>query len=314
MELDFADGRFEITEENMTVLPRSEVPAEVLSELEPAVHKREPIALAAKTVAPTSPAPPPLSSLDDVEVDVRYRLHEIGADLGEPIEVVRDTSGQLVVRAWAVPRARKEILKQLLQDKTGVRLELEPSAHTTFLTPAILTSEPTSPIADTVRRPDKERLAKWFGSSKAQEDFTRSVLVNSTDLLAHLYALKQLDDRWPPESASLLSEESREKLATMILENARSAAQRCTELKLMVKPLLDDFAATDEDDLAASATYDAQDPATGALESGKEVDRLLRSLLTTTAQTRSLDDGLPRIRERLGEVARRIAALTPSKL
>jgi hypothetical protein len=139
-------------------------------------------------------------------------------------------------------------------------------------------------------------------------------LVTSTDLLAHLYALKQLDDRWPPESASLLSEESREKLATMILENARSAAQRCTELKLMVKPLLDDFAATGEDDLAASATYDAQDPATGALESGKEVDRLLRSLFTTTAQTTSLDDGLPRIRERLGEVARRIAALTPSKL
>jgi hypothetical protein len=314
MELDFADGRFEVAEESLTVLARSEVPAEVLSELEPPVHSPEPRPLVARAIAPTSPASPQAPNLDDIEMDVRYMLHEIGGDLGEPIEVVTDPAGQVVVRAYAIPRARQEILRQLLQDKAEVRLELEPPERKTEdagITALVL--EPVTPVTDTARLANHERLAKWFGSAQAQEDFTRSVLANSTDLLARLYALKQLADRWPAGPASSFSEESKAKLATMIQENASAAAQRCTELKLMVKPLLEEFARADQESSHVSVHRDWQDSAAIALEAAMDVDRLLRSIFTTTAESTSLDVGFPRFRQDLREVEQQTAALIVSK-
>jgi hypothetical protein len=307
MELDFTDVRFDLAEEDFTILPRSEVPAEVLAELEPPVRSPEPPVLSAKIK--------PSLDLDETEMDVRYTLHQIGADLGEPIEVVRNSSSQLVVRAWGAPPARQELLTQLLQNKSHVHLELQPPERNTDVgatTPQVL--EPVAPLeVDPAREADDQRLAKWFGSPEVQEDFTRSVLVNSTGLLARLYALKQLADRWPPESESRLSNQLRAKLATMIQEDASAAAQHCLELKLIVKPLLDDFAPANEETPPSAVPRGWQDASIKELESAKDLDRLLRSLLTTNKSGAALNDSLPQIRQDLAETGKEIASLPASK-
>ena len=312
MELDFADAKFDVAEEDLSIFSRSDVPADVLAELEPPAMRPEPRALSVKA----KPSP----DLDDTEVDVRYTLHQIGADLGEPIEVIKNSSSQIVVRAWAAPLARQELLRQLLQNKSRVQLELEPpsrnvEAAATMPQPLVPAS-PAEAASDTARQADDQRLAKWFGDAQVQEDFTRSVLANSTGLLARLYALRQLADRWPAESERSLSTPSKAKLAAMIQENAAAAKQYGVELKLLVKPLLDDFApasANEENSPAAMPIPNWQDASATALDAAKDLDRLLRSLLTTNAASAPMSDALAQVRQGLAEIEKQAASLATSK-
>jgi hypothetical protein len=318
MELNFADAQFEITEEELGVLPKSEVPSDVLANMNPPVHNSEPPAIATTTVATHAVqkvhAPP---DLDDIEMDVRYTLHQIGADLGEPIDIGRvPAAGQIVVRASLLSLARQKLLVQLLQHQPCVELELEPPVSRVTggdVAPSFL-DRPMPSASSPEREAEQQRLAKWFGDLKAQENFTHSVLITSTDLLARLYAIKQLSDRWSPEGRSGLSRASQEKLATMVKENASAATQLRAELALIVKPLIDYFSYPAEKGTVLPGTpSDERDTITAALEEARDEDLVLRSVLATQATTIPLNEGLLRIQQDLEEVERDLRAITVSK-
>jgi anti-sigma factor RsiW len=318
MKLDFEDAQFEISEEDLTVLSKSDVPIDVLARLEPFTARPEARVLSARIAEPTIvESPTRLSpSADEVEMDVRFTLHQIGADLGEPIEVASESSSNTtVVRAWGTSPARQELLRQLLEDRPNVRLELQPptiAVSAGDLQPAQpVTAAP--PLGDSALRPDEKRLAKWFGSSASQEQFARYLLATSTDLLARLYALKQLADRWPPNSESNLTEEPRAKLAAMIRDDSRSAAQRCVELRLMAKPLLDEFAPTSKTAVPRVALRDWQDLTRQSLEEAKDADRLLRSLFTTSDTAMALNEALPILQQKLADAEAGVSAVLSSK-
>jgi hypothetical protein len=329
MGLDFGDAQFEISEEDLTVLPKSDVPLDVLARLDPSTPKQEAQTLSARIVEPATPGMPPAipparlsTNPDDTEMDVRFTLHQIGADLGEPIEVARESSSSTstVVRAWGASPERQALLRQLLEDKQDVRLELQPPPGGAALPVQVGGSLPapqsmSAPDSrQAARRPDDERLAKWFGNSATQEDFTRSVLATSTDLLSRLFALKQLADRWAPKSESGLTEEAKAKLAAMILDHARAAAQRCSELRLMVKPLLGEFAPTSVEGRSPTVQRNWQDSTAQSIEAAKDADRLLRSLFTTSAAGVTLEEALPIIQQKLINAEAGISSMLSSKM
>jgi hypothetical protein len=316
MDLAFADADFEVREEGLAAIRKSDVPADVLAHLEPPLRRREERALPAADVEPAEahvPAPAPVPDENDTEMDVRFLLHEIGADMGEPIDIARGPSGQVIVRAWDLAPARWELLTQVLRGRPDVEVRDEspgiPSGPEVLLdSQAAGTSQGGADRA--VRRGDDQQLRKWFGGPQAEEDFTRSLLASSTSLLAHLYALNALADRWPPAVEETLSASSRTKLALMVRDHGQQAEERCSEVRFMLRPLFDAFApAPDSPGSVANRTAPWQDSARASLNAAKDLDRLLRAVFTTTDTPEPLEQGLPLTRERLSEAARDIQTL-----
>ena len=301
--LSFSDATFDITEESFALVDKARVPPVILAALEPAaLSLRAPvIASAPRPIHHAVVAP----NLDDVEVDVRYRLHGIGADLGESIEVIRG-AGQVVVDAWPVSPSRKAELAQVLGDKPGVRLEFQPPDEPVgSKVTAIL------PRAPSAQQPD-QRLTKFFGSPETEEDYTRAVLQTRKALLAHLYALRTLASRWPVEAEAHLSAPARDELSWMVQDHAAGARFALLDLHATLNPLLEHFgyAAVPAPSRGESSCW--QDSAAAALEAARSMERTLLSLLTTSDQPASVNEALPKLQRELQALDRIVSSLPAS--
>ena len=242
MTLSFMDATFQINEEESSILGRHEVPNEILAALELKVDDSlptsEPATPGSRAAAPGLSGESTPVNLDDLEMAVRSALHGIGADLGEDIVIVARPPNQLVINAAGASSQRKEQLQALFGNKPGVRLNFEePANDVAARRPAAKTI--VIPGADRRDRRQEARLSQYFGSPVALEDYTRSVLQTSSDILAHLYALRELAGRWPPERGGRLSADSKAKLTIMLRDHARElrtgSATLKKELQLILK-------------------------------------------------------------------------------
>ena len=269
MTLSFEDASFQITEEDSSILDRREVPNDVLARLEP----QEPANLVAH--APAAPHETALRvNPDDLEMEVRSDLHKIGADLGETIEIAMSPSGELVVNAAGVSPQMRQQLAALLADKASVRLELqEPGTRGSPGRPTDLTVLP-----QTTTPQDDERLRNFFGGSQEEENYARSVLRVSANILAHLYALRDLAGRWPPEQAARLSPAAETQLATMVRDHARDLQAGMSQLRTHLDLLLKGFGYPDIAENTAGANTNWQNASASGLDAGRLTDRILRSL------------------------------------
>jgi hypothetical protein len=301
--LSFEDARFQIDEEVSTVLDRSEVPRAVMAHLEPP----EP----ARTTAPTTRAASPARALaaavnlNDLEMTVRYALHGIGADLGENIEISPHVPDQLVVSAGGASPRVKEELAVLLANKPGVRLELEVGGANT-------TSSRVTAIPHTMARPPDQRLMSFFGDAAAEENFTRSALQSSTGILAHLYALRELTNRWPPEQEERLSVAARAQFATMLRDHAHDIQIGVSQLQPQMDFFLKGFGYQATGSIPGMAGTAWRDASASGLVAARGVDHILRSLLTTSDTPVSLDDALPELRQNMQNLDRSASELLAS--
>lgn len=306
LKLSFSDAIFDITEESLAVVDKAQVPREMLATLEPPEPSvRIPILASAPHSIQHRVVVP---NLDDLEVRVRYGLHSIGADMGESIEVTRG-AGQVVVDAWPVPPSRKAELAQVLGDKPGVRLDfLPPDDPTASKVMVIL------PGRSSLQPPEDQRLARFFGSPEVEENYTRSVLETRKVLLAHLYALQTLANRWPPEAEAQLSTPAREQLSGMVQDHSAGARAALLDLHSALDPLLEHFGYTAAPAIPANETMRWQNSAVAALESARSTERTLLSLLTTSDTPAYVDDALPKLQLELQELGHIIDSLPASDM
>ena len=295
--LSFADATFQISEEESSILDRKDVPNEVLKALEPEADTSP------RTSGPATPATRALAApaltgestpvnLDDLEMSVRYTLHGMGADLGEGIEVAVSPPGQVMVNAAGASPERKKKLAALLGNTPGVRLEFhEPPASTLPGRPAPKVI--AIPGADQSDKTPDARLAQFFGTPLAQENYARKVLQVSTGVLAHLYALRDLASRWPPEREGRLSKDGTATL-TLILQDHLSELRGATstlkkDLQLILKG--------ETERLPTATGVGWQGASSSGLDAALRVDRALRSLLTISDAPLSLEQALPRLQQ-----------------
>jgi hypothetical protein len=296
MKLSFVDASFQIVEENSSILDRREVPSDVLAELEQAAPKPadadEPHALTA--LHKTSPA----INLDDLEVSVRYRLHQSGTDLGGSIEIAQRPPDQLVVKAWGLSSQAQDRVTSLLANQPGIQFEVQPSVPGRASPIKTITAVPQS----TGQQSD-DRLEKFFGGMDTEENYTRGVLRSDNVALEHLYALQELAVRWPPGQDSNLSATAKGQLEAIIRDHARATQVAVSELNSQIDFLLKGFGQETISEIPPGGGTNWQAVSGSTLEKARTVDHIVRSLLTTSDKPITLEEALPQIRQSVLELA-----------
>ncbi|MDE1162280.1 MAG: hypothetical protein PW792_10095 [Acidobacteriaceae bacterium] len=303
MTLQFQDATFEITEDNLSLVAVSALPYSLLAELEPgsgSVNGRAQPSVG-RSVAETVLSPE--INLDAVQLNVLMTLHQLHADLGEPVTVTH-TSQRVDVSVWQLPPERQNEIRMALQNEPGVTVQTTaPVRRKGEMTPAI--SRPLSEASAKIMvAPDveDETLAKFFGSAEKEQAFTNKLLDQSSMVLAHLYALRNLQAQFPPERERALSSADRAQLASIVADHGAAAASALRALQDQISPLntLFHVAATrpESDDSATSW----QDESVDALSTARSTDRLFRSVFTTSEIPVSPRDALPQIQQLLSHL------------
>ena len=230
-------GTVEIAQLNYDVLPWGAVNQDWF----------EPLPSGAATDAPGgfSGLSAPLSRVPselETELAVRYALHGVGADLGEPIEIhPGGPTAELVSVVGVVSSAqRKQELFAALKGIHGVatRLRTEEEATPRELPTRVLRTEP---LIVTAHSPIEKELLNYFGDSLAVENFSRRTIAVTRDLMAHAWALRHLSERYgAPEVAGelALSPASRQLLETMRRDHCRAMSEATSELTASLRPVL----------------------------------------------------------------------------
>lgn len=186
-----------------------------------------PVFTPAKPIQPARVIPARRVSADD-EMQVIAALHGIGADLGEPVSVVR-RPGEIVVTALGLDPERAARLRTALARVPDVSLRFSAA-----MTPA----SPAAAARQVVGSAEEPIIARRFPSREAYERFVDGVLARSDAMMTRVHALLSLADRFPPEQIAGMSVESRQSLAEIRRQHMAALAREAAAIDASVRPLL----------------------------------------------------------------------------
>jgi len=275
----FSDHQTALLPEN-----RPELPAEL---------KPEPVAPVRAVVT---------ADLDDAEVEARATLQRVGADLGEPIEIVRSAS-EVEVRGLVNTAERKAELIAALRHISHLKLTIKTieevsreaksaAAPSTRSQPA---EQPTSetignklPVHDLLERYLARRSADPGEARSAMEQFSRQALTHAESALSEAWALHRLAERYTPAEVNRLNPSSRRKLEALARSHLRSLHLHITRASALVKPALSAIANESAGTIAANSGWEATWPKFSAplLRTVQQLDRMTTALFTVGSNAR----------------------------
>jgi hypothetical protein len=188
----------------------------------PMVAAGDPAPSAAPSI--TAPSMPPARATAADELHVVAKLHQLGADLGEPVEVTRD-GGRVLVTGMGLGPDRQRQIEEALQTLPRVVVRFaEPLAEP-------LPAGPAPP-------PVTSSLSPSSGLEKALGQRSSELLDASDALMARIYALRGLAQRFPEHQENQLSAAERLMLARLRDEHAAALRARTAELYGLLSPVL----------------------------------------------------------------------------
>lgn len=307
IRLTFANSIFDVAELDLTILKKNELSSDLLAELEPAAAPEARSVRVDPAVRGLQPSPDalPLKPVEE-ELRVQFRLHEIGADLREPIELRQD-QGKIVVNARAASDERKQQLSEMFGADPRIRLETEVSSTplTTTVPPAIVSRAALEPRRD-------KQLVDFFGSAEAQENFTRAILDTDAAVLGHLYALRSLAQHWPSNVEPMLSVEGSRELHAMVNDHLRALSTSQSEMRQLLALFLVRLCGPGADSSGTLLSHaDWRQSATAGLEAARTLDRNLRALLTTSSNRRTVEEACPELKSALLALSLSVGSMAP---
>jgi len=240
-----AASQYELTEIAYSVVPLSTVEASVF-EPPPAPRAVAPqLAAAIPLEAPRTQ--PPTVSLDDVEVEVRYVLHRLGACKGEEIVVDRSPSGAVRVKGVVDTPARRLELRTALAEQASVDLDLRTVEELAAAVPTQDVSTTATPSFSVRGRtvPIEEELKRYF-ASPAESDgglaasvrFSNRALATSQAMMTEAWALRRLAEGYGSRSGRLLRPFSLSLLTQMAADHERQLALHAEAMRHQTAPAL----------------------------------------------------------------------------
>jgi hypothetical protein len=319
LTLAFADASFEVTEENFDVMSATQVPSDLLAHLDllPAPQEvAESVAHPIPRLAVNAIHLPPVN-LDAAELVVLSTLHQMKADLGEPVTVTR-SSRDIQVGVWQLPNDRQNEVREALADKPGVQVMLA-APHNLQRGDAVareMAPPPTLPAGGPIRvdadsEDEDQRLLKFFGSPEKEQAFTSQTLATSTTILSHLYALRNLEVQFPAEKEQGLGAVEDAQLSALIEDHTSAIEDSLGTLSTQLAPLNREFKVVPSDQSAEATVTNWQSASLDALETARIADHLLRSVFTTSQTPTAPDVALPLIDQNLSRLSAEVASLRP---
>lgn len=251
----------------------------------------------------------PAPSIDDSEIAIYWILHQQRICLRGSVEISRTASNDLSVRGvLESPEERDELESQIRQATRGVPIEVslavagDASQPATVL-PAHGHDEAATSAPTTRRPPFGEELIRSHlrnqGTPQERLDAEVNRILNavvrlSGNLWAESWALRRLDDRFPPAQLRALQLRSRNLFDRMSQDHISALARQFADLQSMLQPMIADVSDLDGDrpessqieDISRFASLVEEDFAGSLRQSQPAADegRKLHALLEKSAE------------------------------
>jgi hypothetical protein len=197
------------------------------------------------------------------ELRVIAALDHIGADLGDPIEVVR-THDRIVVTCIGLDAGRMREVRTALAGLPRVTVELSPKPNISAAgSPLEVVGAPHAPL--------RAEVARRFDSPAAYEKFVDGLLKGSEAMMARAHALRRLATRFPSDVEAPMSAGAKALLAAIREHHETALAREVSSLHRSVQPFLGPPPALAGD----PAQEDWQPRAMRVFADAESVDRLL---------------------------------------
>jgi hypothetical protein len=229
-------------------------------------------------IPPSAPSPVPETSATigsatvGDELHVFAALHQIGADLGDPIEVTRNGGKVLVTGVGIAPSRQREIADMLAS---------QPQIVVHFSEAAPSRIKPEREILPAENNPNPEirqlqsRLAKSVGGRANFDQIAAQVLDLSDNMMTRAYALRRLAETFPTEAEEELNAQDLQLLRTLRQEHAAALRQQAAEIDRLVKPVLTSVSGVAPTPNSSGLTSGWQSASQQLFQSARRLEKLL---------------------------------------
>ena len=235
-------------------------------------------------------APSVTASISD-ELQVLSALHQIGADLGDPIEVKR-TGGRVQVGGVGVPPQRQKQIHDMLDSLPNVSVDFANPAAVSSGEPAT----PDAPAADNSTRTAppasrmQTRLEEQLGSRAEFERFSTQILDATEAAMSRAAALHLLAQRVPAGEEAGLTASGRGELHAIASEHAAALTAQIAGIQRILNPVLTSMGAPAHLNLATPPATSWQPAAEDVFRASRRVDVLLSVFLGVAPPQGSTSD------------------------
>lgn len=175
----------------------------------------------------------PEASIGD-ELHAVAALHQVGADLGDPIEISRAGGNVLVTGVGIAPQRQQQI---------ETALAAEPRVIVRFSEPAPAKGQPEAEtraeatVSGDVRALQAQ-IAQQVGGRARFDQLAAQVLDLSDAMMSRVYALRRLAERFSPQTEAALGPEDQRILAGLRQEHIAVVRQKTNEIDRLLRPAL----------------------------------------------------------------------------
>jgi hypothetical protein len=231
-----------------------------------------------RRVVPSRPSALPSGESASISEELRVlaALHEIGADLGDPLDITR-SGGKVLVSGVGVPAGRQREIHRALDPLSNVTVQFA-DPGTGAASSAVETSEVRPDSAG--RSPIQTRLEQQLGSRAAFERFSSQTLDVLDNAMAHAYALRSLAQRFPEGVA--MSDNDRALLADLARAHLKTLSSQINELHRTLAPALVSLGGATAQGRPASNARAWQTAAEDTFAASRRVEVLLSTLVGAT--------------------------------
>lgn len=228
-------------------------------------------------------AVPPRSSVSvSDELQVLSALHQIGADLGDPITISR-TSDKVIVSGVGVAPQRRQVIQRTLEAMPNVAVQFSepgvaaiPEGSSSAVPAASGNARASAPNSKIQNRMEEE-----LGGPAELEKFSSRILDVNEGVMSHVYALRALAQRFPAVAEAGLNAENSGVLRQMAREHVSTLSSTVNSLQRALNPVLNALGGASV--RRAAASYPAWQGSTEDLyRDSRRVEMLLSVLLGVT--------------------------------
>lgn len=265
----------------------SKRPAQVNRIQEPQLLRKSADSGAAPMEVPPRPAVPsrlaatisePAASISD-ELQVLKALHDVGADLGDPLRVSLSQGRVLVAGIGIAPERQRQIenaLDALQRGDELPRVAVEFSQPPAAPVPADAAAFPSPNVSSESLDPFQTRLEGQLGGRGALDHFAGQALTWNDTLMSHAYALRSLAQQFPADAS--LSGADQVSLHALALDHIAAMSIPAANLDRALTPVLTALGAAARPSAAPSAA-NWQASAERLFQAARNVEMLSSRLL-----------------------------------